>query len=66
MDDVMGLLNAKGELLEAYHDLMNGGMDREEARAFIVGASEPRTRMIISLWLDRDDAVAGQEKGQGT
>ena len=55
--DVMSLLNAKIEMVEIYHKLLIGGLDKEEARAFMCGACPKETRMLITLWLDREDAL---------
>jgi len=55
--DVMSLLNAKIEIVEHYHKLIIGGFDKEEARVFILGAGPEEMRMLITLWLDREDVL---------
>ena len=54
--DVMGLLNAKIGIVENYHKLIIGGLDKEEARAFMLGICPEQTRMLIALWLDREES----------
>jgi len=54
--DVMILLNSKIEIIEHYHKLIIGGLDKEEARAFMLGICPEQTRMLIALWLDREES----------